>query len=419
MQAVISGSQLQGNVVAISSKSYCHRHILAAALARQRVKLCGVGVSDDINVSIDMIRSMGVIAHHDGDILYIDSSSPFRSNIDVNMRECGTTLRFALPIIAALGLNANVSGEGRLPDRTIKPMVELLVSQGEVMSGDRLPLAMSGRIKAGEYRIAGNISSQFISGLLMALPLLSGDSSIILTTPLESRQYVDMTIEVLACYGIVIMTTENGYSISGGQKYQQCGDICIETDWSNASAILALGAVHGNISLQGLSVSSLQGDRVIMDCLRDMGADIIVSGDTIAMIKSHLVAIDFSVKDCPDLAPMIAYLMANASGVSRIFDVERLIIKESNRLQAIIDTLRRANINSYYDDSNRSIVIEGGKLVPAVFDSYNDHRIVMLASCIALTACGESIVEGCQAINKSYPDFYDVLRRLSANVTVR
>lgn len=419
MSVIINKSVLCGEVMAISSKSYCHRHIIAAAMANDEVCLDGVGRSNDIGVSLDFIQSIGAMVTDLRPIVTIEPPISFNNIVSVNMKESGSTLRFTLPILAALGINATVVGEGRLPERTIKPIIELLECKGVKFTDDKLPLSMSGAISGGDYKIVGNISSQFISGLLMALPLVSGDSRIILTTALESSQYVDMTIEVLKEYGINILTKEYGYFVQGEQRYITPGTLSIESDWSNASVYLAMGAVNNDITITGLNMQSMQGDRVMMDILSRMGAVIEVDNDAITVHKSELTAIDCSIADCPDLAPMIAFAMANARGVSRIFDVERLVIKESDRLTAIVNTLQLAGVDAIYDAKLRAIVIIGGELRSAKFDGCNDHRIVMLATCIALTAQGESEITGHEAISKSYPEFFEDIRRLGGNVEIR
>lgn len=403
-----------GVVKCIKSKSYCHRAIIMASRAVGKTTIHGVPKSVDVIATISAIECLGAnVKWLDDDSILISPIAISAEKSVLNVKESGSTMRFMLPQIASLGITAEVFAEGRLPERTNAPLVLALREHGAQISDSNQPICLAGKLEGGRYRIAGDISSQYISGLIMALATLKEDSMIELATELESADYVEITLEVMGMFGVKVTRVGNVYSIKGGQTIKAICDITIEADWSNSAPWLVIGAVCGGITLEGLNRESKQGDRIILDILKDMGAKFEFNNNTITTQKSALKAIDISAKDCLDLVPALAVACAAAEGVSRIRDVKRLRLKESDRIIAVIDSLKAIGINAAYDGD---IVIHGGKIMSGTIDSHNDHRIVMLATIAGCISQSGVTLTGARSIAKSYPEFFNVLRSIGGSV---
>ena len=391
-------AKLNGSVVIPPSKSAAHRALLCSFLA-------GGGNVSPIIDSKDMLAMQQAI-------------SALKNNESVvHCIESGNTLRFVIPVAAALGKNVTFTGSGRLPQRPLQTFLELLPKHGiHCVSDGSLPLTISGRLTAGKYEIAGNISSQYISGLLFALPLLDGDSEIVLTTRLESKPYVDMTIKVLSDFGIEIAETETGYFIHGNQQYIQ-RDYLVESDWSQAAFFLVGGAVGGRVSLKGLDVSSVQGDKAIVDILKQFGADIEIRENEIISRKADLKGIKVDVSDIPDTVPALAVAAAFANGRTEIVGGERLRYKESDRIESVVSNLKR--LGADVEETADGMIINGGKpLCGAELCGYNDHRIVMAFSIAALFADDETAITEAESIEKTYPSCFEDYNRIGGQANV-
>jgi len=386
MDVRIDPRPLIGAVEAISSKSDAHRLLIAAALADRPVHIEINTLSKDILATQQCLKALG------------------DPNPVPDCGESGTTLRFLLPVAAALGVPATFIGQGRLPERPLGPLVQALQDHGCTLSDDRLPLTIGGKLQSGNYELAGNISSQFISGLLFALPLCAGDSEIALTTPLESAAYVGMTLRTLARFGVRIDEIANGWSIPGGQVYTSTEDVIrAEGDWSNAAFFLAAGALGGSIQYTGLDPDSLQGDRAIADILRDYGAQ-----------RKPFSA---DVSQIPDMAPVLSVLGACAVGETRIYNAARLRLKESDRLLAICNMLTALGVD--VTEGEDSLVIRGtGQIQGGTAQSAGDHRIAMAAAVAACAADGPVTILGAEAVEKSYPSFWEEYKRLGGIIHV-
>jgi len=394
MRVKITGTAVKGIVNAIPSKSYAHRISICNFLAGKLPKSGAVGVlSKDITATEDCLTRV------------------MRGISTLDCGESGSTLRFLLPLLASLGGEYTLIGHGKLMERPNDELFKVLNSHGVTTEKTDF-IKIKGKLTAGEYKIRGDISSQYVSGLLMALPTLSGDSKILLTTPLASAPYVDITIQVLESYGVKIVREENGYFISGNQKYQ--GDISPEGDWSNSAFFLVLGAVAGDVTVKGLNLNSVQGDRRIMDLLKLVGADVSAFGDSVRVKKSDLSAFTFDFEDCPDMVPIASVLASNANGTSVIKNIERLRIKESDRVKTTMDMLKSFGIESSCD--GKDLTVHGGGLTAGVAKSYNDHRIAMSSAVLAVVADGESEIVDATAVNKSYPEFYKDLEKVGVSV---
>lgn len=406
---VITPKKLGGSVLPPPSKSDAHRAIICAALSKGVSIIEPVSLSNDMKATIGAIRAIGAKAELRGETLLIGGRNTL-SNIDskVNCLESGSTLRFMIPVAAVSGSEVTFEGEGRLPERPIGPYLECLPKAGVACKTEGgLPLTISGKLRPGVFELPGNISSQFITGLLLALPLLDGDSRIVLTTPLESSAYVDMTIETMKKFGVNIETKENCYFVKGNQKYTKC-IYTTEADWSQAAFLLALGALCGNdegVNCKGLNLKSHQGDRKIVDILKNFGANISFDGGVTAK-PSQLHGCEIDACEIPDLVPVLAAIGALSEGTTIIKNAARLRIKESDRLHAI--TVGLSALGADIKETSDGLIINGkSELRGGVADGFNDHRIVMALS-VAATRCKNKVtIKGSECINKSYPAFFN------------
>ena len=384
--AVIENSILNGSVTVPPSKSAAHRALICSFLA-------GGGCVAPIIDSKDMLATQQVI----------NALKNGESTCDCI--ESGSTLRFMIPVAAALGKTVTFLGSGKLPQRPIGDYLRLLPEHGvKCESEGGLPLTISGQLKSGRYEIAGDISSQYITGLLLALPVLEGDSEIVLTTPLQSKPYVDMTLSVMNAYGVEVKETENGYFIKGSQSYKIM-DFTVEGDWSQAAFFLVAGALGGDVTVCGADVNSTQGDKKIVDILRRFGADITVFENCVRCKAGDLCGIDIDAADIPDMVPSLAVVAAFASGKTVITGAQRLRFKESDRIESVVTNLKKMGVNVTETPDGMEIV--GGAVNGAEIDGYNDHRIVMAFAVASAYANGKTVISDCESINKSYPTFFD------------
>ena len=420
MEIKITPRKLEGTIEAMPSKSHAHRLLIARKLSELQGCTLEGGVdipafSDDIEATMACISQL-------------DKNTPY-----LECRESGSTLRFMLPVVMALKDSATFLGTGRLPDRPLSPLKEEMerhgcrFRMGSNKNTDRFKeiCTVSGRLVPGDYVLAGNVSSQFITGLLFALPLLDGDSSITLTTDLESAGYVDMTLEVLESFNIDVdvSETESGflkYTVPGNQTYREKPGITLDGDWSNAVFWLAAGSLSGDITVTGLRLESSQRDKEILSILDRMGADLEVEPQVDGTVNirskaSLLKGAEIDVGQIPDLMPILSVLMSFSEGTSMITHAERLQFKESNRLKAIYTVLYNLDADVSYGGDWLSFTgkafLEGGHV-----DSYGDHRIAMSAA-IATCLCREPVyLTNPIAVTKSYPDFYKDFATLGGEI---
>jgi 3-phosphoshikimate 1-carboxyvinyltransferase len=335
------------------------------------------------------------------------------SSVVLSCGESGSTARFLLPLAAYFFDRFTLTGKGKLPGRPFAPLCNALSNAGCVFDGDTLPLTGTGHIRSGDFFIEGNVSSQFISGLLFVLPLLDGNSRVTLTTPLESAAYVDMTIEVLTLFGIDIQKDKTGFCVTGNQTYKSPADVHAEGDWSNAAFFLCMGAMNGDIHLNGLSLRSTQGDREVTEILKRFGAKV----DGSAVTAGTLRAIDIDAAQIPDLIPALAVTASVALGETRIYNAQRLRIKESDRIQSTFDML--LNLGADVEITADGLLIRGKeKLRGGVVDGSGDHRIVMAAAQAACVCENPVLIKDCEAVNKSYPSFFEDFRKLGGIASI-
>ena len=398
-----------GEVFIPSSKSDVHRILIAAALSQEATEVEIHGLSDDIEATMECLRRMGSkIYQLESELWKVEPVCRGKSVDQIlDCKESGSTLRFILPVAAALNDGFRISGEGRLPQRPITELISQMEHHGCNFDSPVLPFTVTGILRSGQYYLPGNVSSQYITGLLLALPLLSGDSEIRLETALESGGYVEMTLATLARFKIQVERRSYGYFIPGGQTYQSPGRIMAEGDWSGAAFFLAAGALKGPVICRGLNIDTRQGDYQILDLLRRFGADIRIHGNDIVVRYQTLKGIDIDASEIPDLVPILSVVAAKAKGETRIYNAGRLRIKESDRLAAMCEGLTR--IGTDVEEQAEEMRIKGlneGHGRVASISGYGDHRIVMAMTVAALAAETALVIEDSEAANKSYPDFF-------------
>lgn len=411
MNVICYPATLTGTVRAIPSKSDAHRKLICAALSQEggtlplRAPFC-----EDIAATIRCLEALGATFTQTDDGLHI---SPIRrqAHAALDCGESGSTLRFLLPVAMAVCSDISVTGSGRLPERPIQTLTDAMSAHGVQFAETKLPLSATGALKGGAYEIAGNISSQFLSGLLMALPLCDSDSTIRLTTPLQSSKYVDMTLDTLRLFGAQIQVSRiNGllqYAIKSTKHLHFPDKTSIDGDWSNAAFWLTAGAIQptGTITVSGLDVASAQGDKAITDILSHSGSNIVQTDDRLHVSCGTLTNFDVSMEETPDLLPILAVRAALGSGVCRFTNAERLRIKESDRLSSVAGLLRA--IGGQVEEHPDGLTVTGGQLTGGTVDAQNDHRLVMAAAIAALRCTEPVTIIGAEAVNKSYPAFFD------------
>lgn len=410
---------LGGTVNIPPSKSVAHRAVICGALSNSDCTIFNIDKSSDMLATMNFIKAIGKDFEYDyqSKTLKIvgNGQDPFANPTELNCIESGSTLRFVIPVMSALGISTKFTGSGRLPQRPIGLYKDIL--KGVNTKGDGLPFYIDGKLESGDFEVRGDISSQFITGLLLALPLLKGDSKIILTSELQSKSYVDITIDVMKDFGVTVTETDFGYEVKGGQAYT-AKDYTVEGDWSQTAFFLAMGAFAKNpIRLSGLKKESKQGDKKCLEVFKNMLVKSQFIGEDLVIAKpmGRPTAISIDVGDIPDMVPALACVMALADGTSEITNAKRLRIKESDRLNAIANAINA--LGGEVTELEDGLIIKGVKrLNGTLVEGCNDHRIVMAMS--SLTACcvGDIEVTDSHSINKSYPDFYKDYTKLGGGL---
>ena len=407
MNVTMKPFSANGTVFAPPSKSDAHRAIICAALSGGVCTIAPIALSDDIRATIGCVEALGATAKIENKTLTVDGTGVFSNKTaTLDCGESGSTLRFLIPVAAAGGVEATFLGRGRLPERPIGVYADALPEKGvsfETEGG--LPLRISGQLKSGVYRVSGCVSSQFITGLLFALPLLRGDSDIILTSPIQSAGYINMTIRTMAKFGVEVDILDNGWHIRGRQRYVP-SDYTTDGDWSQAAFFLVAGAISGDVEVLNANIDSAQGDRRIAAILREFGAEVIQDGDRLRVKKSQMHAIEIDASQIPDLVPVLAVCACFANGVTRITNAERLRIKESDRLKTTAQLLN--SLGGKVRELPDGLEITGaGRLYGGFAEGFGDHRIVMSAAVCASGANENIMCTDAMSVNKSYPDFYE------------
>ena len=447
MKVEKSPSKLSGEIAAPPSKSYLHRLIIAAFLCGKEIIIHTGELSEDARATLGAVKSLGGSVEFGKGFVKVcgggekgahgganDCRESANDPVEVDCGESGSTLRFLMPVAAALGVRARFTGKGRLSSRPIKALADCMNAFKQTVDGREI----LSPLPAGDYEIEGSESSQYITGMLFALSCLGG-GSLTVTGKEVSRGYVEITIDVLKKFGVRIEREKNVFKIKSG--FNACeNEFFTEGDWSGAAFPLCAAAVCGEVSVTGLTSSSEQGDFAIIEILKSFGAETeFFGGDEnggdrrggengsdngerkngVRVKKRELNGIEVDLKDVPDLAQAIAAVAAFANGKTVLYSADRLRIKESDRIAAIINTLAAAGIKAEYSESRGgTITIEGGSPEGAAFSGGNDHRTVMSAAVIALGAAGGSEICGAEAAAKSYPEFFNDIIRLGGKVNV-
>jgi 3-phosphoshikimate 1-carboxyvinyltransferase len=414
MDRLLSPGVLSGRVRAIASKSAAHRLLICAALAHTPTRLLMASSSEDIDATIACLRGLGAAVERDSDgVTVYPGEVP--DNPVLDCRESGSTLRFLLPVAAAMGAGARFTGSGRLPERPIGELLDALTRHGVSCSSRTLPLESRGKLTAGTFYLPGNVSSQYITGLLLALPVLAGDSDIILTSRLESAGYIDITLHALKRFGICVAKTDSGYHIRGGQTFVSPGTVRVEGDWSNSAFFLGAGAIGAAVSVEGLNLSSPQGDRAVLTVLGAMGAAV-ETGGAVSVRPGVLRGSCIDISAIPDTLPLLAVVAAFAQGDTVFTGGARLRLKESDRLQTTAAMI--CGLGGAAAAQPDGLIVRGRRPVGGRVDGAGDHRIVMAAA-VAAAMCREHVViTGAEAVNKSYPGFWEDFAKLGGKADV-
>ena len=417
MDVSITPHNLFGTVEAISSKSCAHRALICASFANGTTNITCPYISDDIQVTVECLKALGTtIARTKQGFRVVPAKEQNRpQSAQLNCKESGTTLRFILPLLGVLNIKATITAEGRLFSRPLEPFISELSAHGMSFSWqDEKTLEVSGKLIGGLFELPGDISSQFISGLMLALPLLDKPSTIQIVGPIQSKAYLSITEKVMSDFGVTTLfeSKSSTYTIRS-QQYVCPGVYLIEGDWSNAAPWLVAGAIGQGVEVAGLSMQSVQGDRTILAALSLVGARISRQQTSAAVMMDHLRPFTISVDEVCDLAPILAALAAFIPGSSKLTNIQRLRLKESDRVQSICNTLKAFGVAVKLSEDQTTLVITGGKQpTSCIVDSYHDHRIVMMATILASYATGPVIITHAEAINKSYPLFFEHFTKL-------
>ncbi len=408
MMRIIEPGARSGAVHIPASKSQAHRLLIAAALGTGETELICDGISRDIRATADCLRALGAEITAEGERLRV---TPIRALPEgeclLPCGESGSTLRFLLPVVGALGVKAAFLREGRLPQRPLAPLDAELCAHGLALSDDGALLRCSGKLRPGEYSIPGGVSSQYISGLLFALPLLDGASRLTVTGKLESAAYVTMTEDAQRLAGIGIERHNQVYIIQGKRHGRLPASLRVEADWSNAAFFLALGALSpAGLRVAGLNPQSAQGDRAVLDILRRFGAEIEGRDGEICIRRGALRAQTIDAAPIPDLIPVLSVIAALAEGETRVINAARLRLKESDRLATTAALLN--GLGAEVEELPDGLVIRGKpRLRGGAADAAGDHRIAMSAA-VAASGCTEPVtLSGAESVAKSYPAFWD------------
>lgn len=395
MNVIIEPSRLSGSINAVSSKSDGHRKIIAAALSDQSTEIILNNFSDDIDATLDCIKNLGGNFEKTENGVMITPITKQNKKVSLDFRESGSTARFILPVASVFCENGEFTGRGRLPQRPFAEITSQMRKNGVIVSADNLPMTTSGLLEAGVYEIPGNVSSQYLTGLLFALPNLTKESKIVLTSPLMSAPYVDMTLDVLKEFDVLIEVLENEYIVKP-QKFISPKKLQVEDDWSAAAFWVVADKICGNINLTGMNENSRQGDKKITEIL-----------DATEIDATHI----------PDLVPILAVLAASRKGKTTIYGAERLRIKESDRLLAMTKCIN--DLGGCAKETPDGMIIYGtGRLKGGCVDSFGDHRIAMSAAIASLICENEVEITGAECVKKSYPAFFDDFRKLGGVVRV-
>jgi len=416
MRVLVGKSKVKGKVSAPSSKSYTIRGLMCAALTKGESEVIHPLSSDDTEAAINVLEEVGVSVRKEADLWRVTGGDFHEPENNLFCGESAATLRFMMAICSLIPGKCQLVAGSSLFWRPVSPLVQALRQLGVdcfCRGGVAPVIVKGGRLKGGETELPGNISSQFISALLLISPFAEEGVIIRLTTPLESKPYVLMTLDCLKRFGIRVSKTFDGFEVA--KQIYKPAKYEVEGDWSSASYFLALGAVCGEVKVENLNPESLQGDKMMLNFLKDMGASVEVSQNSVSVGKSRLRAIRADLSDCIDLLPTMAVLAAAAGGVSRFVGIERARIKESNRVAAVKEGLERMGVK--VTEEKNKLTIVGTRPKGSVIDSKGDHRIAMAFSILG-SLVGDTIIDKAECVSKTFPEFWDILRSIGGKLEI-
>jgi len=409
VNVVVHPSKLQGVISAIPSKSVAHRQIICASLGNDLSKIEISSLSKDISATINCMEALGAKFDYNNEVLTVYPVD--RNNLSqkavLDCNESGSTLRFLFPLVCALGVESTFKTAGRLSSRPMSPLFKILNEKGIETAQSESGFYCKGKLERGEYTIEGNVSSQYISGLLFGLSVLEGKSKVILSTPLESAPYVNLTLDALKSCGVKIKELDNktfgGYEVNGGVFSSI--NTQVEGDWSNSSFWLSAG-----VSVNSLKADSAQGDKEILNIIKKMGGWVKYENGVFSTDISNLHCTEIDATNIPDAVPIISVLSATAKGTTIINNISRLRLKESDRVATVCQMLNSLGIKTESDQNTMKIY--GGEIDGGVVDCANDHRIAMAGAIAGCFAKSDITLLGAEAVSKSYPNFFDDFKTL-------
>jgi 3-phosphoshikimate 1-carboxyvinyltransferase len=424
MNVKINPSTLSGLIQAPASKSSMQRACAAALLFNGKTIIDNPGHSNDDKAAIDIIRKLGAVVHEKGERLFVESHGIRPVSREINCGESGLSIRMFTPLAALSGDEITINGSGSLVSRPMDFFDRILPRLGvEIQSKEgKLPLVIKGPLQAANIEVDGSLSSQFLTGLLLAFSVSANSPVSIRVNNLKSKPYIDLTLDVMRKFGMRVPENRNyeefifsGETEPDGMPSQT--EYTIEGDWSGGAFLLVAGAIAGSITVRGLDLQSTQADKAIIDALKAANAGVAIEAKGIRLNDGPMNAFNFDATDCPDLFPPLVALAAYCEGTTRIRGVDRLAHKESNRGLTLQEEFGKMGLTIELDGDWMSI--HGGKkLIGAHVHSRHDHRIAMALAVAALRAEGETSIDEAQAVKKSYPDFYRDLKTLHASLSL-
>jgi 3-phosphoshikimate 1-carboxyvinyltransferase len=418
MRASIYKSEIKGKVRAPSSKSYTIRGLMCAALAKGESEILTPLAADDTQAALNILRRVGTSINQQDNLWKVSGGNFHKPDSDLLCGDSAATLRFMTAICSLVPGRCRLVPEPSLSQRPVKPLIQALRQLGVSCSsdGEVPPVTVEGgRLKGGTTELPGDISSQFVSALLFISPLAEEGVTIRLTTPLESKPFILMTLDCLERFGIEVEISKDLRQFEVSKQNYRPARYEVEGDWSSASYLLALGALSGEVEVQNLNPESRQGDKMILNFLRDMGASVKIKQNSVIMRKSRLKAIRADLADCIDLLPTMAVLAAAADGVSEFTGIDRARLKESNRVAAVREGLERMGVKAVEGRERLSIL--GSELKGSVIDARGDHRLAMAFSIIGSQA-GDTIINDAECVTKTYPRFWEELKSIGGEVKI-
>jgi len=419
MKLIVSLSRISGQVCAPPSKSHTHRAFLLAGLAKGESVVLSPLLGEDTLATLDAVQALGAkicTAEDRITILGGDLHAPLPKGTFINCKNSGTSIRMLAGIASRLDGTTGFTGDSSLCSRPMKPLLDALSELGAEVTSENgcAPFTIAGPGSGGDVYIRGDVSSQFISALLISAPLGKTDTNIHLTTSLTSKPYVNMTISAMKKHGVSVETTDDGYLVRSGQVYSPV-DVQVGGDYSSAAFLFAAAALTGEITVSGLDPADPQGDQVVISILETFGAEVIREGEKVTVRKADLTSADIDLANAPDLFPIIAVLASQANGTSRLYGAAHLRFKESDRIMSTARFLR--SMGADIQETEDGCIITGPAALSGTnVTTFGDHRIMMAAAVAGLIADGQTIIDdaGCCAV--SYPGFVRDMQRLGADM---